>query len=158
MFSSISNPQYWYISYTMIVMIAQYHIKTLFSLVQTAPERKPFQWVYKEIQYFSCCEPHRLSVQHSWWHSPASIQVGNNIPFNLNNDSVFSGHSQNYKYSLELFSKILRKRPSWCSRVSRSRFQLQPGWDKSSFSWPSAVSRPADGVLSKRKIKVEQWS
>lgn len=74
---------------------------------------------------------------------------------NLTNDWVFLGHSHNLQYSLELFSNILSKRPSWCRRVSRSRFQLQPGWDKSSFNWPSTVSCPADGVLSKCKIKVE---
>lgn len=46
-------------------------------------------------------------------------------------------------------------RPSLWSRVSRSRFHLQHGWDKSSSNWPLAFSPPADRGLSKCKIR---WS
>ena len=47
----------------------------------------------------------------------------------------------------ELFNRILGMRPPLWSRVSRRRFHLQQGCDKSSFNWPWAVSPPTDGGL-----------
>lgn len=126
-------------------MISVYQIVVCFETTKTQIDWKEISLKNNEPFFF--------------FTSSRTVQLITGIPKYLSSwkwicvSQWYSRKDQQHKYLLELFSKILTKRQSWYSKVSKSKFKLQYGWDKSSFSWPWAAISLADGLLSKCKIK-----